>query len=257
MKKKVTIAVILLFISFAFSPSIHANISKDVVEFTTEICGLDGGKQTVELTQVEAEEVDALFKSIRERLNETETREEAEEIFKEAVVELDKYGLLGGLSIKHAQRLVTGGYRYKGFIKFVERLRIIKPLSYRANLLCLVFADAENALDINIFTKLAVFLWRLAYGGSELEQLFYKVGNFLYDYGHMKPFHILNTVKMNAHFVHLRFFTSVGLMGISELSPGPGCWWSLEIRGFTGINILLNKETQRELYLGTALSVHR
>jgi len=37
-----------------------------------------------------------------------ETRGEAEAIFKEAVVELDKYGLLGGLSVRQVQRLVTG-----------------------------------------------------------------------------------------------------------------------------------------------------
>ncbi|UCD14586.1 MAG: hypothetical protein JSW60_03985, partial [Thermoplasmatales archaeon] len=111
MKKYLSVAVILLFIGVAFAPSINANISKEMIEFTTEVCGLNGGKQTVKLTQEEADEVGSLFDSIRERLNETETREETEEVFKEAVVELDKYGLLGGLSVKHAQRLVTGGYK--------------------------------------------------------------------------------------------------------------------------------------------------
>ncbi|UCD12974.1 MAG: hypothetical protein JSW60_05250 [Thermoplasmatales archaeon] len=108
-KKIIVVVIILLFISVAIAPSINANIGKDMVEFTTEVCGLNGGKQTVKLTQEEAEEVEALFNSIRERLNTTETREETEEIFKEAVVELDKYGLLGGLSVKQAQKLVTGG----------------------------------------------------------------------------------------------------------------------------------------------------
>ena len=40
----------------------------------------------------------------------------------EAVVELDKYGLLGGLSIKQAQRLVTGGYQYPFYSRVLNRL---------------------------------------------------------------------------------------------------------------------------------------
>ena len=116
MKKLLVFGVIVLFLGVAIAPSINANISKasvdsELVEITTEVCGLNGGKQTVELTQEEAAEVEALFDSIRERLNNTETREEAEQIFKEAVVELDKYGLLGGLSVKQAQRLAIGSYR--------------------------------------------------------------------------------------------------------------------------------------------------
>jgi len=52
-KKGVVVAVILLFIGLAFAPSINANISKasidsELVEFTTEVCGLNGGKHTVQ-----------------------------------------------------------------------------------------------------------------------------------------------------------------------------------------------------------------
>jgi len=123
MKKLTSVAVVLLFIGLAVAPSINANISKEaLVEFITEVCGLNGGKHTVKLTQEEAEEVEDLFDSIREKLNASETREESEEIFKEAVVELDKYGLLGGLSIKQAQELVTGGFSNPKAIKFIERM---------------------------------------------------------------------------------------------------------------------------------------
>ena len=106
-RKELVIGVILLFIGLAFAPTINANVSKEgLIEFTTEVGGLNGGKQTVELTHQQAVAVEALFDSIRERLNTTESREEAEEIFKEVVVELDKYGLLGGLSVKQAQRMI-------------------------------------------------------------------------------------------------------------------------------------------------------
>jgi len=116
MKKLISVAVVLLFIGLAFAPTINANIGKEeLVEFTTEVCGMNVRKQTVKLTQQQADKVDALFNSIREKLNTTESREEAEKIFKEAIVELDKFGLLGGLSIKQAQRLVTGGYQNRKY----------------------------------------------------------------------------------------------------------------------------------------------
>jgi len=89
MKKLISVAIILLFIGLAFAPTINANISKEeLIEFTTEVCGLNGGKQSIKLTQQQAKEVEALFNSIREQLNTSESREDAEEIFKDAVVEL-------------------------------------------------------------------------------------------------------------------------------------------------------------------------
>ncbi len=147
MVKYLAVAIILLFIGFAVAPSINANISKGaLVEFTTEICGLKGGKQTVKLTQEEADEVERLFDSIREQLDATETREEAEEIFKEAVVELDKYGLLGGLSVKQAQRLVTDGYQYSRFIKLSEYTsdRYKGIFGNNTNSLCLIIGHTDN-----------------------------------------------------------------------------------------------------------------
>ena len=141
-KKGVAVAVILLFIGLAFAPSINANISKDseMVEFTTEICGLNGGKNTVQLTKAEEKEVDILFNSIRERLNSTESREEAEEIFNEAIVELDKYGLLGGLSVKQAQRLVTGTFQNQRFFNHMYP----RTLDENENKFCLIAGMTSN-----------------------------------------------------------------------------------------------------------------
>ena len=93
MRKLFVIGVIGLFFGLAVAPSINADVSKDdeLVEFTTEICGLGGRKHTVLLTKEEAEEIDRLFISIRDRLNATDSKEEAEVIFSEAVVELDTF----------------------------------------------------------------------------------------------------------------------------------------------------------------------
>jgi len=110
MKKLLAVGVIVLFLGLACAPSINANVSKnsELVEITTEICGLGGGRYTVQLTKEEAEEVDRLFENIRLQLDESTSREEAVEVFNEAVVELDKYNLLSGLSIDQARRLILG-----------------------------------------------------------------------------------------------------------------------------------------------------
>jgi hypothetical protein len=111
LRKGLAVAVILLFIGVAFTPSINSSVVEDkLVEFDVEFSGL-GKKHTVSLTQQEADEVKQLFDEIEQRLSEIETRAEAEEIFKEAVIELDRYGFIGELSVEQAQRLVTGEYQ--------------------------------------------------------------------------------------------------------------------------------------------------
>jgi len=136
--KGLAVAVILLFIGVAFAPSINASVVKDdLVEFDVEFCGL-GKKHTVQLTQQEAEEVEQLFDGIHSRLSEVETRAEAEEIFKEAVVELDKYGLLGRLSIKQAQQLMVGSNVRQNLLKRFDEMGEEYLDDETANYFCLI-----------------------------------------------------------------------------------------------------------------------
>ena len=148
-KKCVAVGVILLFIGVAFGPSINATISKEMVEITTEVCGLNGEKQTVKLTNEQVEEVEVLFDSIREQLNATETREEAEEIFRKAVVELDRYGLLGGLSVEQTQRLVTGGYQNPRMMNIMENMINSGQEDNTSNVCCLVAGRTDNTLFVS------------------------------------------------------------------------------------------------------------
>ena len=148
-KKCLAVGVILLFIGVAFGPSINANIGKEMVEITTEISGLNGGKKTVKLTHEEAREVEALFDSIREQLNAAETREEAERIFEEAVIELDNYGLLGGLSVEQAQWLVTGGYQNPRMMKIIENMINRGQEDNNSNFCCLVTGRTDKTLFVN------------------------------------------------------------------------------------------------------------
>jgi hypothetical protein len=74
-------------------------------------------------------------------LNQTTTREEAVPLFKEAVVELNKYGLLPkGMSEKTAQQLVIGRTQSTGFEYLVKKsfLRNQFNLKDNENFLCLV-----------------------------------------------------------------------------------------------------------------------
>ncbi|MCJ7697209.1 MAG: hypothetical protein MUO73_02640 [Thermoplasmata archaeon] len=117
LRKGLAVGIILLFIGVAIAPSINFNVVKasndnDLVEVTTQACGLPGLKpQTVKLTKQQASEVENLFDSIKTRLDNATSRGETISIFNDAVVELDKYGLLGDLSVEKAQRLVTGRYQ--------------------------------------------------------------------------------------------------------------------------------------------------
>ena len=89
---------------------VKASDDNDLVEVTTQACGIKGfGNTTVKLTREQYQNLEQYLVEFRQRLNQTSTREEAVPIFKEAVVELDKYGLLPkGMSVEKAQRLVIG-----------------------------------------------------------------------------------------------------------------------------------------------------
>jgi hypothetical protein len=160
LKKCFAVSVIILFISVAIIPSINADISKldNKVELTTELYGLNKGKQKVMLTEEESAEVEDLFESIRDQLNEAESIEESKEIMKEAVVELDKYNLLGGLTIEQAQELVT--YR----IQELPTLNrdYIKAHS-KMNFLCLIAGHTEITAFSGPFENLLFKIYDIFY----------------------------------------------------------------------------------------------
>ena len=154
MKKKILlgsiIAVAIIMLS-SFS-SVVGKVSSDneLVEFEVEFSGL-GKKHTVKLTQQEADEVELLFDDIEQRLSEVETRDEAEVIFKEAVVELDKYGLLGGLSVNQAQKLIINNYEESLVNKLFKNQN---SLDDSGNRLCLIAGKTSNTLSFGLASLL-------------------------------------------------------------------------------------------------------
>jgi len=167
MNRILVVGVIILLLGLVFTPSINANTKQsEFVEFTIETCGLNSDKQTVELIQQEADEVKEIINLIRERLKNTESRKESEEIYKEAVMKLDKYNLLGGLSVKQAQRLVTVGYGNSRIIKVLEKLyRNNQKLNdNKSNYLCLIAGRATYISCLGLVqTVLTTFFAALSF----------------------------------------------------------------------------------------------
>ena len=148
MKKEIVVSIIFLFISVSVVPSINFNTVKastddDLVEVTTQACGIQGyGNTTVKLTREQYQNLEEYLVEFRARLNQTSTRGEAVPIFKDAVVELYKYGLLGSLSIEQAFHLVTffNGNTVDKSIKGTNNL-----LEDR-NVFCLISGETQNTM---------------------------------------------------------------------------------------------------------------
>jgi hypothetical protein len=114
--------------------------SDDLVEATSQACGIQGfGNATVKLTKEQYQNLEQYLVEFRARLNQTTTREEAIPIFKDAVVELNKYKLLPkGMSVEHAQKLVLQQNQNDYLTKLQERF----PNS------CILLGDDENYFSL-------------------------------------------------------------------------------------------------------------
>ena len=166
MKKGLVVSVIFLFIGVAIAPSINTSVVKasdddDLVEVTTQACGIKGyGNTTVKLTREQYRNLEQYLVEFRARLNQTSTRDEAVPIFKEAVVELNKYGLLPkGMSVERALKVITGVYNNKNIMKVQETLLRSHLLTQEdmSNDFCLIAGQTTNTLIqpiLNYFTQI-------------------------------------------------------------------------------------------------------
>ena len=152
-KKSFTIGLSILFIGVAVAPSINQSVVKasndnDLVEVTTQACGIKGyGDTTVKLTREQYQNLEKYLVEFRARLNQTSTREEAVPIFKEAVVELDKYGLLPkGMSVERAQKLVIARYKSVQDRDILNTFKTnSKLLDDDTNILCYLTGQIDNS----------------------------------------------------------------------------------------------------------------
>jgi hypothetical protein len=153
--------VILLFLGVAVAPSINSSVVKtskdnDLIEVTSQAYGTKGfGNTTVKLTKQQYQNLEQYLVDFRARLNQTTTREEAVPIFKDAVVELNKYGLLPkGMSVEQAQKLVTSQYQAKHADDFLAKVahNPLLRLENDSNFLCLIAGNTDNSLVVGGLT---------------------------------------------------------------------------------------------------------
>jgi len=154
-KKGLAVAVILLFIGVAVAPNINiyvvrASNDKYLVEVTTQACGIKGyDDTTVKLTREQYQDLEQYLADFRARLNQTTNREEAVPIFKETVVELNKYGLLPkGMSVEQAQNLVLSGTHKDMQSNSLKETNLKASnslgVNQTRNLLCLIAGESTN-----------------------------------------------------------------------------------------------------------------
>jgi hypothetical protein len=157
--KWLAVGIILLFLGVSIAPSINQSIVKasqndDLIEVTTQVCGISGFRDTtVKLTRQQYTNLEQYLVEVGAKLNQTSSREKAIPIFKEAVVELNKYGLLPkGMSVERAQKLMTGKKLYPLY-KCTEKRLNSGNNPPPVNAFCFVFTKLytwENELVIHM-----------------------------------------------------------------------------------------------------------
>jgi hypothetical protein len=245
MKQLIALGIIFLFIGISITPSINSSVVKtsdnDLIEVTSQACGIQGfGDTTVELTKQQYQNLEQYLVDFRAKLNQTTTREEAVPIFKDAVVELNKYGLLPkGMNVERAQRVITLEHQIRNAGSFLKE-RILESM----NVFCLFTAITYDVIDLNVWLLMYFLLAQYIPYDSPLVFLYY----FFFLYGLLKPLCFCNflTVSYGGKFV---YYTSIGLQGIKS-----GMNDISTVIGFTGLKIWFN--TNNAFYLGVALSIN-
>jgi len=105
--KTLVIGVIVLFVGIGIQPAIASIQSEesdlDYINIISEFSGLRG-KHTVKMSQQDVDELDAFFDSYFDRLDNSQSDEETSLIINEAILLLDGYDLLCGLSVEQVIR---------------------------------------------------------------------------------------------------------------------------------------------------------
>jgi hypothetical protein len=263
MKKLFAVGVIFLFIGVAVAPSINSTVVKAsndnaLVEVTSQACGIPGfGNTTVKLTKEQYHDLEQYLVDFRARLNQTTTREEAIPLFKDAVVELNKYGLLPkGMSIEQAKKLISGPQLLSNQIEHIEGLlknTRIGRLMIVHNLFCFIYAHTSFywcnvnlvALSGGLLITIGLFLMFVGNGGriTDLGMSLFGFGYSLFSYSQNKPFIPVNI------FIELEKanYSSFGLLGVVQGS------YDVAFLAFTGFVII--NETEKN-YIGWAGAIY-
>jgi hypothetical protein len=272
MKKILAVGILFLFIGVAVAPSINQSVVKasddnDLVEVTTQACGIKGyGDTTMKLTREQYQNLEQYLVEFRARLNQTSTREEAVPVFKDVVVELDKYGLLPkGMSVTQAQKLVIGVEPSEKTQECIQKFLDRVSRGDSNNTFCLVAGMVDDAFFYSLMTLISIASFSFSVFLYQLILLYHlpimllfgalfglSFGLFSYSYL-VKPFHIFSWVDFSS--------SSRGVIySIGGMSPYHKTGeFQGNIRGFTGIRIgFIHIDFDLSIgaiFLGSALSM--
>jgi hypothetical protein len=289
-RKWLAVGIILLFVGVSIAPTINYSIVKastdnDLIEVTSQACGIQGyGNTTVRLTKQQYQDLEQYLAEFRARLNQTTTREEAVPLFKEAVMELNKYGLLPkGMSVERAQKLVTLQNQNKniGRMQTIYLNNHLRSLN-NSNFFCLTTGETNRTAVVGIIPTLLMSIGVVGMGfGAILSDHLYIPGiiiYYLFGYlaafgilGYFFPATILSLITLGAEFLdyingRIVYYPAYGWIktfGVNLVKSWNGSFFGqfilpfvfldTGIIGFTGIKIV---HIDSCFYLGSALWVN-
>jgi hypothetical protein len=270
-RKCIAVGIILSFICVSLSPTIHFRIVKastdnDCVEVTTQACGIQGyGNTTVRLTKHQYQNLESYLTEFRARLNQTTTREKETLLFKEAVVELNKYGLLPkGMSVEQVQKLVTENNARPIPKKIIESPKPSKSGSGLAitNILCLLsMVSLTPGTDLTIgllavpsaILLILFLIWSFHFNNIQLAllvlPLFFislAIGLPSFVFNMLSPVLFWSMISIGSGYAG----ASVGLKGLQQINGNINY-----ILGYKGLRIWfpIGVDTRYSFYLGQAL----
>jgi hypothetical protein len=234
MKKLIAIGIIFLFVGVAVTPSINSSIVKtstdnDLIEVTSQACGIQGfGNTTVKLTKEQYQNLEQYLVEFRIQLNQTTTKEDAIPIFKDAVVELNKYKLLPkGMSVERTQKLVIGEYQSSVLARRINKMFSSYDGNYDddENYFCLIAGHTTVtitrgpiltlvSLSANHFYR-SLQDWLIEHYNRFTMLFIYVVTSFLI------PFFIsLEIANSLSNLCPIMFLSTVGISCWSPMGPG-------------------------------------
>jgi hypothetical protein len=295
--KGLVISVVILFIGVAVAPSINFTVVKasnddDLVEVTSQACGINGfGDTTIKLTREQYQNLEQYLVDFRGRLNQTTTREEAVPIFKEAVMELNTYGLLPKrMDVKQAQRIVTrslyGSHMSGVLTRLLSAYRSQNDSNFNA--VCLIAGKTNLTCFLSIGFVLLENIFNFLYYNFNLNENLLLLIAFLCLQlvwtSNINPFSLTNRFYLgyrnlyNPDYILMSsgWITTIGSQGIKRTQgdmigslpikhfyysggPFPANEYYPAVLGFLGIKIRLTNDNfflNKFFYLGSALSVN-
>lgn len=267
--KSGAIAAIVVCIGIAVAPFSSSGcaaglIQHDGVWVTTQAVGVFGfGSHSVFLTKEQYATLEQSLVDFQALLHTTTSKEQAVVLFKEAVVEINTYGLLPrGMSVMQAQRLIVDSFQNATTYPWVEiegRSRDSKRYYSSVhpklkNAFCVLSAVATKIPDhdpnpvilpfslLLLFGLLPAFLASLL-GNQELANSLAELGLRVWN---TNPLRLFNFVMIIGYDVDFR---SVGLKGIVNEKISEG----VVFRGYSGL--LLFPFNDKTYFLGTAIDV--